>query len=515
MAEEFLEPIFKKSLLITDFEDSLSCLYRNDFQEAEKKYNLAISEIESLLPELAIVNENLTNRILDCAQKITDCWNNPASASGLISRSLIPLLYEYMSFFTNIDVAEGIYRIHSTDSGFLTITDTECGITFHDIHNPMSEAIMLAKSIYSPTNKEIHIFGCDLGFLPYVIYKKSGGSCKIVIYENNQTLINYARQFGILSWIPDGICDFVTTADPQELAKRFLLFLNNNQNIYMTNSVSAHINHWMRTRYKNLGIDQIDKQSYILLFQRNKYNLCVINMMKNYDKPHIAFNELKKTLSSNEWIVIAAGPSLDESISFIKKESGQKKIVAVNTVLKRLPSEGITPDLIVAADPRPQLLDHIKGYEDTTKDITLVADETTCWEFINHYQGELCLIPTPNGVGLPLSNPDKINIWPISGTVVTLGIEVALRLGAKKIFLVGLDLAFPGGISYAKGVSQKREEGKKGNSTVQSVDGKIIASNQTFDMFRTIIEQQIAKHPEVTFINMSPHGALIKGAKNP
>ena len=420
-----------------------------------------------------------------------------------------------MSFFTDIDVAEGHYRIYSSDSGFLTITDTACDRTFHDVHNPMLEAIRLAESVYKPTNKEIHILGCDLGFLPYAINRLSGGFCKIYIYESDRNLINYAKLFGILSWIPEENYKLVINDNPIELANDFLSFLNNNEDYYIKGSVGIHINHWMDVRYKNLNVEQIEKQSYILLFNRNKYTPCVINMVNNYEKPHISFDEIKKRSFPEEWVVVAAGPSLDVNMSFIRESQNNKAIVAVNTVLRRLPAEGITPDLIVAADPRPQLLDHIKGFEDNTRGITLIADETTCWEYIDKYQGDICLVPTPNGGGLPLSNPDNMDIWPISGTVVTLGIETALRLGAKKIYLVGLDLGYPGGVSYAKGVSQKREEGKKGNCQVKSVDGRMIESNQVFDMFITIIERQIAAHPEVTFINMSPNGALIRGAKKP
>lgn len=513
MAEEFLEPIYKKALLITDFEDSAYFLRKQDLVTAKKTYNSAISEVEALLLELAAADSGLAGRILTCAQQIAEDWNDPSRASGHICRSLIPLMYEYMSLFSGIDVTEGKYRLQSTDSGFLTLTDTESKIAFHDTHNPMTEAAVLAENIYDPTNKEIHILGCDLGYLPYMLYKKSQGASKIIIYEDAKSVISYSKQFGVMSWIPESLIEFVTSDDPLNLARKFLDYIKNNEKALIERRISVHINHWMNIRYRNLGTDAIEKQTSILAFNRDKYRTCVINMMKNYDRAHISFNDLGKRDFSKEWIVVAAGPSLDESIPFIRQSLDTKTVVAVNTVIRRLPKEGITPNIYVAADPRPQLLDHIRGFENSTRDVTLIADETTCWEFIQSYQGDLCLIPTPNGDGLPLSNPEHTDIWPISGTVVTLGIEAALRLGAEKIYLVGLDLAYPGGISYANGVSQKREENKKGNSTVKSVDGTIIESCQAFDMFRQIIEKQISDHPDVDFINMSSHGALIKGAK--
>ena len=84
-----------------------------------------------------------------------------------------------------------------------------------------------------------------------------------------------------------------------------------------------------------------------------------------------------------------------------------------------------------------------------------------------------------------------------------------------KIYLVGLDLAYPGGINYAHGVSQKRMETKKGDCRVKSVDGKMVETSQVFDLFRQAIEKQLENNPEVDFINLSKHGALIKGARKP
>ncbi|MCR5419500.1 MAG: DUF115 domain-containing protein, partial [Lachnospiraceae bacterium] len=425
MLETYLEPIYKKALLISDFEESIKLLQQYQYTLAQQKYNAAISQVESFLPELSGENASLAERILTSALRIAKLWNDGSSASGEIASHLVPLMYEYMSYFTGIDVVDGNYQLKSTDSGFLTLIDTSHNITFHDIHNPMTQASVLADSIYSPANSEIHILGCDLGYLPYMLYVKSFGALKIVIYEDDTRVINYAWQFGVLSWIPEDCLNIISNDDPIMLAKKFLDFLNKNETRVDNGSISMHINHWKTIYYKSLGTDIIENQSQLFAFEREKFQLCVINMMKNYSRSHITFDLIKEKYIQKEWVIVAAGPSLDYCTNFINDSKGKKGIIAVNTVIKRLAKEMITPDIIVAADSRKQLLDHLSGYEQFTKNISLIADETTFWQYIANYLGDICLVPTPNGKGLPLSNPDGAELWEIYGTVSSLALETA------------------------------------------------------------------------------------------
>lgn len=515
MAQEFLEDIYKQALLISDFEESALLLHRGYKIDAQKIYNPAIASVESIIRNLSYENKELAESLLKCAGTIAEVWEDSSAASGLITSGLIPLLYQYMSYFTDIDVSENEFRIKSSDSGFLTITDTSNKITYHDTHNPMSEAANLAESFYKPTNREVHILGCDMGYLPYMLYKKSEGAVKLVIYENDPRIVNYAKEFGVLGWIPEDNINLILIEDIRFLAKEYLDFINSHDTETQNCEIAAHISPWKAIQYRNAGIDLIQKQVELDIFNQSIYRLCVINMTRNYAKRHIPFDDVKNTFSCDECIVIAAGPSLDENISFIKESKGSKTLIAVNTVIKRMHAENVVPDLVVAADARAQLLEHIQGHEEFTKEIYLIADETTCWKYIDAYRGNICLVPTPNGKNLPLANPENLDIWEIYGTVSALAIETAARLGAKRIFLAGLDLAYPGGINYAHGVSHKREEKRKGNCQVRSADGSMVETSQAFDLFRHSIEEQIKKNPNIDFINLSKHGALIKGAHQP
>lgn len=513
MAEAFLEEIYSKSILISDIDEALDLIYKDDVQAAKEKYNKAMAALESILPEIAKTDKDLADRILGCAVKIAEDWSDFPVTTGTITKNLVPLLYEYMSYYGGIDVEEEEYRFESSDSGFLIMTDIRNGITFHDPHNPMVEGYYRAQSIYKPTNKEVHIMGCDLGYVPYMIYKLSDGATRIVIYENDQRLVDYAYQFGVLSWIPDECLEIKRCDSLSALINNFLSFTDSKETEILKEHIAVYINRWKANQLDNDGFPAAIKKAELINFDKNRYKAAVINMMKNYSKPYCLFDDLKDKYNFDDWVVVAAGPSLDENLSFIKESVGTKGIVIVNTVIKRMYAESIKPDIVTAADPVHKLVDHITGYEEFTKDIPIIADETVSWKFIDRYKGKLCFVPSPNGEGLPLSNPYKTDLWDVSGTVATLAIEVAIRMGAKRVYLIGLDLAYPGGISYATGVSQKRVEDRGGDLKVMSVDGTEVYTSRVFDMFRIAVETKVEKHPEVSFINMSKHGALIKGAK--
>ncbi len=51
-------------------------------------------------------------------------------------------------------------------------------------------------------------------------------------------------------------------------------------------------------------------------------------------------------------IIVAAGPSLEKNVQYLKQAKGKMMIIAVDTALRYLVSQGVQPDLAVVADPK-------------------------------------------------------------------------------------------------------------------------------------------------------------------
>mgnify|MGYP003311426870 CR=1 FL=1 len=97
------------------------------------------------------------------------------------------------------------------------------------------------------------------------------------------------------------------------------------------------------------------------------------------------------------------------------------------------------------------------------------------------------------------------------GSVTTLALEIALRLGATSIYLLGVDLAYPNGISHATGTMDRMGRDTNGMKRVKSVNGDWVYTDLLFDSYRNWIESKINRYPQVDFYNLSTCGAHIEG----
>ena len=311
----------------------------------------------------------------------------------------------------------------------------------------------------------------------------------------------------MLSWIDEDFLDIVTDSSPEKLAKRFLDDVRNDNG-----RGGRYVSPNKGVAYSHIYEGLISRLSLTDNSNRVLRRISTINLWNNNKLRHLEINDLKKRFSTPEWIVIAAGPSFDESLDFIRENMENCNIVAVNTVLKRLQSESISPHLSVAADPYEQICDHILGIQAFTSDIPLIADKLTYWRYSREYSGEKCFVATEACRFIPDAISQNEPVWQVGGTVSSMAIEAAIRLGAETIHLIGLDLAYPDGVNYAKGMPHERRTDSHVTMTVSSTDGNSVGTNEVFDLFRkTIEEHQISPHKNIRFINHSLHGARIAG----
>lgn len=503
MAEKFIEEIYENAIVIDWLREYVSLAVKCDYSEARKTYNKAIKQIEKLLPQYATIDLEAAKNIQNIAENIIQNWDDNSFVSGTIVGKLIPAWFKFMSFFANIEVEDQGYLLKSSESGFLTLKDKYTGFYFHDIHDPMNEADQIAEIIYKPNMEEMIIFGAGLGYVPYKVWKKSFGTIKIKLYEECPEVIAYAKQYGVLSWIDEEYIEIISNQDSERLLEDFLKAAEGN-----VAKACIYISPQKRKRYFNSLDGQFEYMAAVLSYEWSLKRLVQINYQKNKKRKNVDFDKLSEKISGNEWILVAAGPSLDDNIEFLRINQGKKKIVAVNTVIKRLSKEGIVPDVIVAADSNEQLLEHIDGIEEFTANIPLIADWVTSWEFIERYKGEVCFVDTPSDIDIKDISGD---IWDVSGTVASLAMEAALRFGAGKIYLIGLDLAYPEGKNYAGGAAHELSQVKRNRITVKDVNGKDVETVPTFITFKKIIEKKIADNSNIIFYNLSKQGAFING----
>ena len=99
----------------------------------------------------------------------------------------------------------------------------------------------------------------------------------------------------------------------------------------------------------------------------------------------------------------------------------------------------------------------------------------------------------------------------MKSNVSPFAIEVAVKMGAKSIELIGVDLAYPGEKTHAEGTMDNSGVNTNGMVKIKDVKGKEVYTSEVFVDCIEEIEELINENKNVRFYNKSKIGAYIKG----
>ncbi|RMG97032.1 MAG: DUF115 domain-containing protein [Deltaproteobacteria bacterium] len=155
-------------------------------------------------------------------------------------------------------------------------------------------------------------------------------------------------------------------------------------------------------------------------------------------------------LAGRPAVVVAAGPSLDRNIEWLRGIEGHATILAVNTAATALDRAGITPTAVVCIES----LD----VSEQLADLSFVEQVPAFLEMTAH--PNLWKLPFARRIAMCVDNTGMstfaAKVAPgirVSGgfCVANTAVALAFRLGAPEIVLVGSDLAYSEGRMYARG----------------------------------------------------------------
>ena len=503
MAEDFLEEIYQDGYLYTKLRE-LSEFARCNLVQ---RY---VEEIKELLPELKvaakryIVVDNVRGELFfKNLQYMQELLGDNIRFVDLIDINILPLWEGYMNSFSPICVDdEAGLCLESSAHGFLTIRDIEGNFYFHSKWDPMWEAREQIRQLYDPIYSGWAMLGCGLGYHAYQLYRISDGSVKIHVFERDERIIQYAMQYWVLSWIPEE-CIQVTIGED---LMPFLECAEENEGaFYIFKQELGLIPEPYFVMIESLFINQCTRS-----FHRDQM---LINYYRNVHSKARPVTELDISLFGEEFIIVAGGPSLDNCMDFLKESMGKKTVIAVGTVFKKLVQSGARPDLVTVLDPLKYTMKQLEGVEDET--VPLLLATTAYWKWAARYAGRIYLAPVTSHLDQEEEYALKYGIekWDVGGTVTSMAVRAALKFGAKKIYLLGADFAYPEGWTHATGTARQSKVDTSKLIPVKSVTGGIVYTEANMNLYREDMEGIIALNPEVEFINMSRIGAKIKGAR--
>lgn len=503
MLVEFLEPVYEDAKAISSLKHAVDLLRVKDLVHSTTILKEIYPKLCDICKRYALLNEEEAFALWEQVVRLNQTQTDTIYLADLIEYHLLPLLTKYMTMWGHIEeVDEGLFKLESTVSGFLTVQDIKRNIYHHSTIDPMDEARKVAEYIYEPEKHQFALLGCGLGYLPYQLYKLSRGSMMIYVYESNSKIIEYAYQFGVLSWIPE---ECITVIDSPDV----LEFLNK--------ADEEHAGFYMLFSELEMLPETIKPIMIELYLQYNTSKVfaleTAINFWRNIGSDSRPISEFDKNSICEEVIVVAAGPSLDHNIEFLRENKGKKSIIAVGTVFRKLISLGIEPDVVTVLDPQERIYAQIAGLEE--QQIPLIFASTAYWKIVSRYQGEKYMVfSLADGFARSYAAEHNEESWDCGGTVTSLAMQVAIWGGAKKIFFVGVDLAYQeGGATHAVGTMDCAKSDTKAMTPITGVGGTTVYADGPFLSYREWIEERIKLTPEIEYINMSKTGARIAGAR--
>lgn len=258
-----------------------------------------------------------------------------------------------------------------------------------------------------------------------------------------------------------------------------------------------------------------DIEDSLIGLKNNLHNIRYMLASKDVSK-------LKNSLPKVPAIVVAAGPSLEKNIHYLRRAKGKSLIFAVDTIWQRLFKEGIVPDFICTIERPDKIYDYFYKNKQIPSGVILLAPPVVTPKIFANYQGDK-IIPLRRGVREYLWLNDSVlklnsdSFVAMGASVAHLAFGFAAHLGASPIVLVGQDLAYgeDGNRSHSSGTIYDGDSFGLKDKPKLEVDGYYggkVLTQKTWVDFKMWFESEIMRR-ELFVINATEGGARITGSR--
>jgi hypothetical protein len=232
----------------------------------------------------------------------------------------------------------------------------------------------------------------------------------------------------------------------------------------------------------------------------------------------LPLSQYKNYLSGSSALILGGGPTLDESIDWIKDNREGVVIFSAARIARRLAKEGITPDFFVSVDPHDVSFDNSKGIFQFEDQSVLLSGHHMSPLILSQWTGLKSYI----GDKFPWKDKNENkNIDSPGPNVINTAVYLAFELGCENFIFSGVDLCFPGGQAYESSSDEAQIGGTFMFNQIQRVKnnaGEWVTTQPRYALSRDSMETQVAfykrKKPELNFIHLSLEAAYIEGVEH-
>jgi hypothetical protein len=375
------------------------------------------------------------------------------------------------------------------------------GVQLSSRHDRAGEAALQAASVAAdaPT---VHLYGPGLGELPLVFLQRPALQSLEVRILNETIFALILNLVDQRSWLEDPRVSLALAGDDREIPQPCFasppeLVLASDANAKMRDRLVANL----MVPFVN-GKFSSDNAELLACFERNRALL----------RGDRDVAELFASRPGCEAWVIATGPTLAghyEHLRAARARPVSPLLVAVDTALVPLLNNGIRPDIVVSID---QLTTARTLPASESADLTLVYFPLLDNALLAAWQGGRYAAYGPTPLYEPLRQEIPKGVLYVGGSVLHSAVDLVVKMGARQVVLFGVDFALVGGQGHAGWKAGELAPQFTTSEWVLNGHGQRVKTLLNLRAYLCVLENYIAVHPSVRFLNASREGALIAGA---
>ena len=376
------------------------------------------------------------------------------------------------------------------------------GVQLTSRHDRTHEARVQAASLADKA--QLHVYGTGLGDLPAVLLERVGLERLYVHILNGALFALVVQLLDQRQWLEDPRVQLFYAGDLSDICTPFFalpaeMLLADDFNAKIRDRLVSEVHLSFNNR-------EFDPQSPVI---QQRLQDCLPVLLGDDDVA-----QLFGTCVDRDVYVIATGPTLEEHFERLAKVRAQAQrplFICVDTAYRPLREHGVAPDLVVSID---QLISFRHLPFEESDGIPLVYLPMSDPEVLRAWKGKRYGGYSASPVYAALREAYPRGELHVGGSVIHPAVDLAVKMGARRITLFGADFAFPMNKTHAGW-----NDGELGPSVnqarhwVRDGHGQRVSTQLNFRGYLCVLERYIAAHPQVEFFNSSRAGALIAGTQ--
>lgn len=428
------------------------------------------------------------------------------------------------------------YKVEEAKNGEVTLAVLDSSkktLNYHSKYNPSREAEQQIERLYK-NESHVIILGFGMGYTSELILNKLPDlkmGPQLFIVEPDPFVFITALKYRDLSKIlSDSRVQISLGSDADEIGEVW----NATLDWSVLNGMAIIEHQPSKSRFSQFFDKLLEKMKYLANRSRGNF-ITLMNVgwefhRNNFMNLHKAFGlpgseRLFEKFTDVPTIIVAAGPSLDKNMEYLKRIKGRFPIIAVDTAYRHLLANGIKPDFVCAADSSYENSLDFVGVEDETE-VILVAELMTHPDIFKVFKGRKIITTFGGGLYPQISKfrepMGSLICW---GSVATMAFDLARKMGADPIIFIGFDLSFCDGRLHTRGsysedilyenlhpfTSMENETSEyiceRGRFQFMGDDGKLIYTDTNMKAYKDWFEDQF-QHTEAKIINATEGGIV-------